>query len=41
MKGLVPNANIKIVDIQHAFVLKHTQEIFEIISNMIKYDINK
>ena len=40
-KELVPNAQIKIVDILHAFVLGYTHDIFNEIVDMINSDIDK
>ena len=37
---LVPNATLKIVNILHAFVLGYSQEVFDIISDLIRKDID-
>ena len=39
-KELVPGANIKIVNILHAFVLGYSQDMFDEINNMIFEDLN-
>ena len=39
-KELVPGANIKIVNILHAFVLGYSQDMFDEINNMIFDDLN-
>ena len=41
MKKMLPDANFKIVNILHAFVLGYTKNILEIISDMIDKDLNK
>ena len=41
MKEIIPEANIKIVNILHAFVLGYSNDMFNVISETINEDLNK